>query len=95
MRAQSAFFCFVGEKITGRLSTVDEFAGILARDHGEIPVGNRSTAPVSWNRGKRPLEFAMYANYPQVKGLIRRAARAFREVESIWGLRRIARDERM
>ena len=70
----------------GRMSTVAEFAGILAEDHGEIPVVNRSMTPVLWLKAKRPAEFAIYSNHPLMKGLIRHAATQFREVETLFGL---------
>ena len=73
------------------MSTVDEFAGILAGDHGRLPRVERSMVPVLWSRAKRPLEFAVYANHPLVKGLIRHADQQFRHVETLFGCREAAK----
>ena len=73
------------------MNTVDEFAGILAGDHGRLPRVERSMVPVLWSRAKRPLEFAVYANHPLVKGLIRHADQQFRHVETLFGCREAAK----
>lgn len=83
--------CVKTEELRGRMSTVDEFAGILADDHGALPRVDRSMTPVLWSKAKRPPEFAMYANHPLVKGLIRHTAAQFRQVETLFGLREAAK----
>ena len=79
------------EEMRGRMSTVDEFAGILAADHGALPRVDRSMTPVLWSKVKRPPEYAVYANHPLVKGLIRHTAAQFRQVETLFGLREAAK----
>lgn len=75
------------------MSTVDEFAGILAGDHGPLPRVYRSMTPVLWRKVKRPPEYAVYANHPLVKGLIRHTAAQFRQVETLFGLREAAKPQ--
>ena len=69
-----------------RLATIDEFSHLLATHHGKLPRRHSTVFPAVHIDDTVPHEVGPYSNKPAVKGHIRHALAALRQIETFFAI---------
>ena len=79
----SFFFCV---PLTRRLASLEEYSQLLAAHHGKLPRRHDIVFPAVLTDTSIPHEIGPYSNKPAVKGHIRHALAALRQIETFFAI---------